>query len=179
MANIRTARRSGLVLRGGRNRRETTWFGGTDIRTVLPAGANPVALTSLNAAALALRPFTVIRTRGVVAVSTDQEAADEFQHVMFGQAVISDQAVAIGVTAMPTPRTDSGSDLFFVFEFIANDFRFGDATGFVTGVQERVIDSRAMRKVEDGQDVISVIEAGVVGQGSSVQTFTRLLVKLH
>ena len=170
---------SGGVIQRAGQRRKTKWFQGLESAAFTNIAANSLVFQQGLSGTLNDAPFTAVRTRGILAVGSDQEAADEFQHVMFGQAVISDQAVAIGVTAMPTPRTDSGSDLFFVFEFIANDFRFGDATGFVTGVQERVIDSRAMRKVEDGQDVISVIEAGVVGQGSSVQTFTRLLVKLH
>ena len=179
MANIRTARRSGLVLRGGRNRRETLWLGGTDLITTLVAGANPVFILSLNAAALALRPFTVVRTRGVIGVSTDQQAASEIQHVFYGQAVVSDQAVAIGVTALPTPRTDSFSDLFFVYEMVASDIRFADVTGFAKLGVYREIDSRAMRKVEDGSDIAVVIEAGAAGSGSQVSTFHRSLIKLH
>ncbi len=179
MANIRTARRSGLVLRGGRNRRETVWFGGTDQNTTLVAGANPVALTSLNSLALAFRPFTVIRTRGVMTVRTDQQASSEVQHVYYGAAVVSDQAVAIGITALPTPRTDNSSDLWFMFEMVAAGMRFGDATGFADLGTERIIDSRAMRKVEDGQDIITAIESGVTGAGSLVSTFVRFLVKLH
>ena len=179
MANIRTARRSGLVLRGGRNRRNTLWFGGADANTTLVAGANPVLLTSLNAAALALRPFTVIRTRGTISIRTDQQAASEVQHVFFGQAVVSSQAVAIGVTAVPTPRTDDASDLWFTFEMLMAGMRFGDVTGFADLGSNREIDSRAMRKVEDGEDVIGVIESGAAGAGSLVSTYTRLLVKLH
>ncbi len=62
MANIRTGRKSGLILRGGAMRRETFWVGGTVTQTVVVAGANPVLLTSLSTLALALRPFTIVRT---------------------------------------------------------------------------------------------------------------------
>ncbi len=57
------ARKSGFVRRGGRMVRETIWFGQTETQTVLAAANTAAILTSLNAAALALRPFTIIRSQ--------------------------------------------------------------------------------------------------------------------
>ncbi len=178
MARAFTNRKSGLVLRGGSMRRKTFWFAATDTVTTLAAGANPVLLLSLNAAALTLRPFTVVRTRGMLYVTTDQEAADEQFHVAYGKIIVSEQASAIGVTAIPTPRTDSQSD-WFVYEWLMSDIRFGDATGFSRLGQNVTIDSKAQRKVEEGQDIVTVIEAGVTGAGSMVSTVARILIKLH
>ena len=176
MANIISNRKSGFITRSGVKRRETVWFGATVLANTLASGT-PVFVAALNAAGLALRPFTIVRSRGWSYVVTDQEAADEVQSAAVGLAVVSDQASAIGVTALPTPVTDSASDLWFVYDWNASDFRFGDATGFGKVGNFREIDSKAMRKVEDGQDVVQVVEN--TGTGADFRIFVRMLVKLH
>ncbi len=164
-------------MRGGVMRRETLWFGASPFDQGLAAGA-AVLLSSLNAAALALRPFTLIRLRGVAQIMSDQVTADERQFGILAQAVVSDQASAIGITAVPTPVTDSGSDLFFQFTPMISDVNFVTGTGVRPLANQYEIDSKAMRKVEDGQDIISVVENGAV-VGSIITGFTRLLIKLH
>ena len=156
--------------------RETLWFGGTYTITTLAAGT-PVLLTSLNAAALAMRPFTIVRTRGALLVGSDQTAAGEVQRVAYGKAVVSDQASLIGITAVPTPITDDGSDLWFVYQPLLGLFRLADATGIVQNNFQQDIDSKAMRKVDDGQDVVTVIEN--TGNGADILAYSRLLIKLH
>ena len=54
-----------------------------------------------------------------------------------------------------------------------------DLTDLAIGGQFKEIDSRAMRKVEDGQDVIGVVESGLQTNGLNINVFMRLLVKLH
>ena len=167
------------ALRQGQ-RRETLWVGGIDTQATIAAGANPLLIGSFNAAALALRPFTIVRTRGLISLASDQVAASEIQHAAFGIAIVSDQASAIGVTAIPTPRTDSASDLWFVYEWLFNEFVLGDSTGFQEGgVKTKEIDSKAMRKVEDGEDLVAVVEGGLVGLGFDFGSFFRVLIKLH
>jgi len=177
LANIRTARRSGLVLRGGRNRRESLWFFGTDVRTTIGGASGAALVTQLNAAALALRPFTVVRTRGYMYLASDQAAAAEFQAAAHGMAVVADQAAAIGITAIPTPITDSGSDLWYSYEMLMANAT--DLTDVTNGGQGKVIDSRAMRKVEDGQTIVEVIESAANTFGLTLHTFQRTLIKLH
>ena len=79
MANLRTGRKSGFITRGGVSRRETVWFGDVYTNTAVAAANTAVLLSSLNAAALALRPFTIVRTRGQLSIRTDQTAATEQQ----------------------------------------------------------------------------------------------------
>ncbi len=182
MANINVGRKSGFIVRGGARKRETLWIGGASFQQTLATTTTAVLITSLNAVALALRPFTIVRTRGMIRVMSDQSGASETWGASYGRAVVSDQASAIGVTAVPTPTTDNASDLWFVFEFVAGRFAFGSTASFIEIGQERIIDSKAMRKVEDGQDVISVGEgpgAGLTATGSIIHGFTRMLVKLH
>ena len=181
MANLRVGRRSGLVLRGGRQRRETIWIGQAQVIATI-TGTGTSLLTSLTAAGLALRPFTVVRDRVHVSMQSDQVIATEDQLCYWGKCVVSDQASAIGVSAVPTPLTDLGSDLWYAHAVLQGSFLFGDATGQSQFIADRrEVDSRAMRKVEDGSDLIQVIEAGGAGisDGFTLTSVGRTLIKLH
>ncbi len=178
MANVRRSRAGGFIRGGVRQRRESLWLGITESSTALGAANTAVLINLLNAAALALTPFTIVRTRGVWSVRSDQTAATEQQMVGLGAAVVSTQAAAIGVTAVPTPFTDQGSDLWFLYEMWASTFSVVSAIG--TEVYQSVrYDSRAMRKVEDQQDVAVVLENSSITLGSTVLHSGRILVKLH
>jgi len=112
-------------------------------------------------------------------IDSDQAAASEDQALNLGLAVVSIQASAIGVTAVPTPTTDQGSDLWFVYQSIMSSHGAGTVdsnkgVGFA-------YDSRAMRKVEDQQDVVVVAETDLIAltDGVSFRHTGRMLVKLH
>ena len=162
-----------------RHGRQTFWFAGSVTQDTITAATTPVITTSLNAAALSLRPFTLVRTRGFVHIRSDQIAASENQSIAYGGIVVSDQSVGIGVTAVPTPITDSQSNWFF-YEVLADFLRRGDSTGSQSNTgRERIIDSKAMRKVTEGQDIITVAETSAFSLGTIVTAFTRVLIKLH
>jgi len=176
MANISRSRKSGFTLRGGVMRRESMWIGLAGIAQTIAAGT-PVLYSSLAARILALRPFTVVRTRGIFFIRSDQTAADESYAVSLAHCVVTAQAVAIGVTAIPTPVTDIDSDSFYVYESATGRFDVTGAPGqfglFGT------FDSKAMRKVEDGFDLIGVMEPWTGFAGAVVNTTDRTLIKLH
>jgi len=174
------ARKSGHVFRGGRMRRETLWIGETETSDVLASANSVVISSSLTTAGLALRPFTIIRTVGYAFITSDQVATSESYQGAFGQCVVSDQAAAIGVTAVPTPFTDLGSDLWFQHQILMNSFVDATTVGFepVGGVG-MAWESRAMRKVNDDQDWILVKEASSLSAGLRLTTAGRSLVKLH
>ena len=181
MANIRRSRRSGFTTRGGRSVRESLWFDGPVFNTNMGAASTAVLVSSLSAAALALRPFTVVRTRGSMFLETDQQAASEFYQAAIGCCVVSDQAVAIGVTAVPTPFTDQSSDLWYVYEVLMGKLRVGTPSPvelFESGIFKDY-DSKAMRKVEEGQDLIAVIETSSISLGCTMGHSSRTLIKLH
>jgi len=175
MANIRRSRAGGF-LRGGVRRRETLWIGASFFDTTLAASTS-VLIASLNAGALALRPFTVVRARSRIMIRSDQEAASETSRAAFGMCVVSDQASAIGISAVPTPGTDSASDAWFMFEFLPHHLAVTPA-GTGPSYSTYDADSKAMRKVEDGFDVIQVGEQ-VAAVGCVVTGAVRMLVKLH
>ena len=176
MANFK---KSGFIVRNGVRRRQTLWLASTSIETAISAGT-AVLLSSLNAAALALRPFTVVRTRGHLFVAFDQTANTENQTVNFGSIVVTSEAVAIGVTAIPTPVSESAFD-WFVFETLMGRLGVSSATSvFQMGVGKD-FDSKAMRKVDIGEDLIQVVESNATGisEGVAFRNFARFLIKLH
>jgi len=179
MASLHRSRKSGIFLRGGIKRRETQWLALDPVSNTLAAGSTAVISNTMTAAELALRPFTVVRTRGVLFVESDQSAASEFYHAGFGAAVVSDQAVAIGVTAVPTPDTDRSSDLWFLYEEAWGRLVVGDVTGFLNDGMSKDFDSRAMRKVEEGSQITFVKETSAISTGAVVKTAGRVLIKLH
>ncbi len=179
MANIRTARSSGLVLRGGRNVRATVWVGLTGTFTTIGAGGTAVLLNVTSAALLALRPFTVIRARGTLFLTTDQNAAREDQGVGLGSIVVSDDAVAIGITAISTPITQAESDGWYLYQTLMTA-RGAGSTDSEMGVGLDY-DSKAMRRVEDGFQLVTIVEtmAAALSSGVEVRHIGWELIKLH
>ena len=82
---------------------------------------------------------------------------------------------------MPTPVTDSGSDLFFQFDRIQSSIRFASAVGFAKVSNEIVIDSKAMRKVNQDEQLVTVGESEAAGltSGFLMLGYMRCLIKLH
>ena len=177
MANIITRNR-GTFVRGGVRRRETFWMQIAFVSTVLAASGTAVITNFLTAAALAVRPFTVVRTRMKWLVRSDQSAATENFIGNVGIAVVSDQAIGVGVTAVPTPATDLGSDLFFLIDQWPGRIQLA-GTVITADFAPKSIDSKAMRKVDDDQDIVVVTEAGLGGSGCNIDTVGRMLIKLH
>ena len=178
MPAIRTSRKSGFITRGGRQRCETVWLNFPFAQNTEAASATASFVYALNAAALELRPFTVVRTLFDWLCISDQSAATEVAIGNFGLCVVSDQASAIGVTAIPTPATDQSSDLWFLIQpWIVQSQLIGSDWG--TNLVPRSIESRAMRKVDIGQDVVGATEAGIGGSGVTIYTVGRMLIKLR
>ena len=158
-----------------RTARLTTWGGITPVASTLAANTSTILVSSLSAGALALRPFTLIRTHLEVQLVSDQAAAVETQGVSIGMAVVSDQAVAVGISAVPTPTIEADSNLWFLHQVLfADESNLTDRTKNGNYVS---IDSKAMRKVEIGQDVIIVVEGAGVGGGMIVTLGGRFLLK--
>jgi len=156
--------------------REMSWLEIEPTRSTL---SNAVAIShTMTAAELAKRPFTVVRTHLFVSMSSDQNSANEDQVAGIGLCVVSSQAVATGVAAVPTPITDLSSDLWFVHQLMMSDYTFQSATG--TNPRAGLpfeIDSKAMRKVNDDQEIIVCTEVSSLGDGASMLIGGRLLIK--
>ncbi len=166
------------VGRGTTQRRLTAWIGFATSEVIIASASTAIFAFSLNAAALALRPFTITRTRLFWHCRSDQVAGSETWGASLGLAVVSDQASAIGITALPTPVTDIGSDLFFTFAENYGRFIIGTASSLEAG-RNVMIDSKAMRKVNDDQDVIMTLETLSFSVSALSIVSGRMLLKLH
>ena len=155
--------------------RLTTWFQFQPASVVGSVSGNLVF--SLNVAALALRPFTVVRTHFMCLIRSDQAAAIETQVGALGFAVVSDEAVAIGVAAIPTPITQMASDLWFVHQMLMAYHQEITDRAEPAGVFE--IDSKAMCKVGVGQDIVVVTEVSTAEQGADFVFGGCMLIKTN
>ena len=175
-------RRGGYRTVKGVARRETEWLGSADSTAPIALSASTVLLSqTLSAASLALRPFTVVRVRGSVFLRTDQVTANEAPFGSFGMCVVNDTAAALGVTAIPGPDSDIGSDLWFLHKIWAIDMFTSAATTEPATINgwEFDFDSKAMRKVNGDQDIAVVIENASAGFAANFILRFRMLVKLH
>ena len=93
--------------------------------------------------------------------------------------VVTDQAAAIGVTAMPTPTTDNISDSWFLWLPWMASWRLADATGVQANPYMRYdFDSKAMRKVQESDTIAVMLENASAGDGCNFLLQFRMLLKL-
>ncbi len=108
-------------------------------------------------------------------VRSDQVAALESPFGAVGVAVVSDEASALGITALPQPYQNQDSGLWFVHQFWAVS----------QGADARVtfnhfsIDSKAMRKVDVGQDIVELVENASGADGVQFIWSSRMLIKTN
>ncbi len=176
--------RVGRSFRGGRKLRAVDWALSlqNDGFTNIAATASADFGGALSLGLISNEPFTIVRTRGVFTVVTDQLAAGpEDQVATLGVSIVTLRAAAAGiaVTALPRPFTDPLAD-WFVYEKSVNRFLFGDATGFQSIAGERiVVDSKAQRRIDQPteQSLVAIVENAGQTAGINVAVHLRFLIK--
>jgi len=146
------------------SRRRGTFWGRSPADTGITTLAAATAVIDSSAVPLT-QSQTLIRTRGQIIIQSDQTATSEQPVGAVGMAVVSSQSVAVGVGSVPTPYTDQDSDLWVMHQYFATDLRFETAIGFQSVMRVFEFDSKAMRKMEDGQTLIFVVENGHATHG--------------
>ena len=127
--------------------------------------------------------LTIVRIRGIFSITqaTAGVALDGFFGAV-GFCIITDEALAIGITAVPDPLSDEGNDIWMWHSYF--DTRSATAT-FADGVNAggifaRIdIDNKAMRRFDPGKAIVgvtSVIESGTAT--CEIQASSRILFKL-
>ena len=162
-------------------KRKTFWLGTSAQSgfTTLAEGFKAIALSFTGAQVSAFALFTVIRQVGTFVIRFDQQVAGENQIGAFGSMVITELARAAGAASIPGPATDSADDMWHMFRWFANRFDFITAAGFdPQGVSMVDFDSKAQRKVEDGQALVTMIE-NVSATGLQFWIAHRTLIKVH
>ncbi len=161
-------------------KRATIWVSSsneTDF-TSLPA-ASVVLDQSFSAANVsALGNFTITRTVGQILCAGDQVAALEVGFGAMGMTVVSAAALAAGIGSLPTPITDEASDQWFVYQSIMA-LTSNDAGSQAAGMKLFPFDSKAQRRVEDGQAIATTVENASATDGLIYLIKFRMLIKLH
>ncbi len=156
------------------------WIG-AGVGTTTIVASTDVLVGVLSAAALLLRPFTILRTHLYVTINSDQAAATERLIATIGSIVVTDTAAALGITALPDPSGIAGDPEadWFVWQALIMRFEFFSGAGFQNDAFTRYdIDSKAMRKVGP-DDQVATILANDSSVGGELVTQGRRLIQLH
>ena len=104
---------------------------------------------------------TVMRVRGHINVGMDVGAADNKGVVAVGLIIGTDDAVAVGATAFPSPADDIDADWFWHGWFSLQSIT-GTQTDAEGGqFQAREIDSKAMRRIRQNEQVVLMADASI------------------
>ena len=168
--------RSSSFPRSAGPKRLTAWSGGTIVTGFVSLAATTAMV--VDTLVPAVERQTIVRIRGLLSVKSDQTGGDEDAVGAFGIAVVEEPAATVGITALPTPTSDIGSDAWMYWTPFTYSVEFADATGFqVNAAQSLVVDSKAMRKVENNQRLVSVIQ-NISAVGMEFHFMYRVLSKL-
>jgi len=176
---VATRRNFPIVRRSG-SRRATDWSLGITATAEVAVPANSsVLLASIAASALSgITPSTLIRTRGLITVTSDQVVTSELQIGGVGLTFVSERARAAGVGSLPRPVSEFGWEGWFMHQFIAARVQVATAVGFDAQMYTQYpIDSRAMRKFDDDSALVLVGENTHATHALNLIVFLRMLVK--
>ena len=121
-----------------------------------------------------------MRIVGQMSVSSDQDSADEEQIGALGLTMVTDTALAVGITAFPDPVTDVAADTWFMYQSFAQSFRFISGTGFDSiNSMTYKIDSRGKRILEDGEVIVIIAANAHVTHGLKIAFPFRLLAQVR
>ena len=161
--------------------RTKMWIG-AGVGVPVVAVNTKVLISTLSAGALALRPFTILRTHQELYWTSDQQAATEVPFGSYGKLVVTETAAALGITAVPDPSGINGDPeaSWFVWQAMSTSFVFSSAVG-ISGREGRHydIDSKAMRKVGPDDDVVTLCTNQSGTEGANLITNGRMFVQLH
>jgi len=167
------ARRFRSSFKGG-TKRQTDWVGQIPRTAFQAVAGSTAAIISTFFPGFGL---TVVRTRGLFGWRSDQQAANEDQMGAVGIGLVSEQAAALGITAVPHPSTDSGWDGWLWHSYFASSVIFNTGTSVqFDAFNQIVIDSKAMRKVDSEMRLVMVVENDSA-DGILIYSAKRTLVK--
>ena len=135
-----TRPRSRSFTRGG-PKRLTEWSGLADQGYV---NVSTTASTLISSVAFE-DPGTIVRARGRCSIRPQTVVADLDVVGAFGIGLVSAEALAIGITALPTPQSDADWGGWMVWRSFAYRLEFVDATGTFQIDWGFEVDSKAMR----------------------------------
>ena len=172
-------------------RRKTNWtslFGDFSALGTVASGASAImssgGITEGSISAIG----TIIRMRGCIHLELACETtATLLQQVAIGIALVDDKAFAAGVGSLPSPRDDEDFDgwMWWWCGHLGygdrNDGTVTDSTGgFRRPSVEIELDSKAMRKWDENQTLVAIIQNISIDAGGAAVEFAmagRMLMK--
>ncbi len=171
--------RAGFAARSAGQRRSTQWGASADITGPTALAANTAILDQAFTQANldTITPATIIRTRGILWVSTDQLTASEEPFGAMGMMVVTEAARVAGIAAIPTPIAEEVDDGFFVFQYFGGPQLFFSATGQQQWARYE-FDSKAQRKMNSDEAIVVTLENASSSAGLNYLLKFRILFKL-
>jgi len=156
--------RNQVSFRGSSGKKRQTEWGICSVPTgfsSINASAKTI-LVSVPAATLSPEsPATIVRSRGLLTITPDVSSASRTLTGAFGIGFVNEVAGLLGITAIPGPATNCDWGGWFVWQAFQGESQVATAIGFAGANAwslQYEIDSKAMRKFEEGQRLMMVIE---------------------
>ncbi len=94
---------------------------------------------------------------------------------------MTSRALTVGITALPDPVTESSADFWFLYVPWATGVRIESVAeqSHSATTWSKVFDSKAQRKVEEGEQLAGIMANASSAQGVEFQIQLRMLIKLH
>ena len=122
-------------------------------------------------------PCTIMRTVGLLVVAADLNfITNQIYSGAVGGCTVRQDAFAAG--AFPDAFSDAGDDVWFMHQFFAATIDDRADSDLVVS-QNFIIDSKAQRKVVDGDAIVFHAEGGGEADGFDLALYLRVLLKLH
>ena len=170
MARGRVLRRSAAA-----PRRQTQWIALTVNWTNFSASTFVNMGQFAQAQLVNLVPFTIVRTVGICCVSIDPNPIlNQDFSMAFGGCVAREQSG----NQLPAPFANADSDAWFWHQFAAMEYETDTGGDNVISMQIPV-DSKAQRKVSDGDKISFLAQGGSAADGFEAALYLRILLKLH
>ncbi len=119
---------------------------------------------------------TELRAVGAISVITDDTTTSEQQIGAFGMMLVTDLAVAAGAASIPGPITDREDDGWFVYVPIVQSNIKLSNVGIQTDAGHLYeFDSKAKRRVEEGRQIVIMVENGHATNAFNITMVFRLL----
>ena len=174
------APRRGFPRVGNRStRRLTSWEAGVGGGAPITESATVTRFLG-SALAFSQDGLTLVRTRGLFSANlTAASAAANGYHGAVGIGLATAAAVAVGITAVPTPITEQGWDGWIWWSPIFAYSGRADEVEGGSGTNSLVIDTKGMRKIKEEDSLYAAIEITEVGAASLfISLDCRMLFKL-
>ena len=163
-------------------RRKTSWIiGPNQAKTSKSASGSSIWSTGV---ATGQDGNTIVRIRGQIAgvLSLVTTVGDAFDNSAFGIGLVTEEAFAAGAASMPSPLVDDDWDGWMWHQYLGPLIGLSTTELGVTPSESFRfnIDSKSMRKFDEGWTVFGAIELGTE-TGAATLTWggrTRMLIKL-